>query len=281
MTNKSNKKKATRSNNSKPADSPVTSEEVSEDEIEIEETETVPGQAITLEILTTELQNLRTEIAKDVANDVTKQKNEIIEFLQKENAELKNELKIVKEELATKSKKLVDVERDVIDLQQYIRRNNLEICGIPDSIGQAKLEETVIKIAESIDVVIEKKDIEACHRLPNRKNRLGPKTTIVRFINRKHCERLHRKKKDLNTDDVKEKLNDLGVGDNIFINANLCPYNKYLWGKCKRLFDNKLISRFWVYNGYLHIAEKEDDDPIRIDHFTKLEEKFPRFNFDR
>ena len=155
MTNKSNKKKATRSNNSKPADSPVTSE--AEDEIEIEETETVPGQAITLEILTTELQNLRTEIAKDVANDVTKQKNEIIEFLQKENAELKNELKIVKEELATKSKKLVDVERDVIDLQQYIRRNNLEICGIPDSIGQAKLEETVIKIAESIDVVIEKK----------------------------------------------------------------------------------------------------------------------------
>ena len=45
-----------------------------------------------------------------------------------------------------KELKIVDIERDVINLQQYIRRNNIEFCGIPDdNIGGNKLQQKVIR----------------------------------------------------------------------------------------------------------------------------------------
>lgn len=239
--------------------------------------ETTPGEGITLAILTEQLQLLRNDIAGDIAS----QKDEIIKCLQKENAALKSELQSVKDELAEKTTLIVDIERDVVDLQQYIRRNNIEICGIPNSIEQKDLEDTVIKIADAIDVKITKNEIEACHRLANKKDNFGPKKTIVRFVNRKKVENLHRNKKKLSSDRVKNKLQSFDLHDAVYVNSNLCPYNKYLWGKCKRLHENKLIDRFWVYNGFIHIAIKENDPGFKVNHFSKLEEEFPQFNFNR
>ena len=72
--------------------------------------ETNPMQAITLEVLMNQLKTLRSDIVAEVAS----QKDQIIGYLQKENASLKAELEFVK------SESLVEVERDVVDLQQYI-----------------------------------------------------------------------------------------------------------------------------------------------------------------
>ena len=142
------------------------------------------------------------------------------------------------------------------------------------------LEDKVIEIAEIIDVKIEKSDIEACHRLKVKSNgnNAGPKRTIVRFINRKNCDSLHKNKKKLK--DNESRLKDIGIDGKVFINNNLCPYNKMLWGKCKRLFDNRLISRFWVFNGALYYAVEEEDSGTKIDHLRHLQRKFPDFDFD-
>ena len=77
------------------------------------------------------------------------------------------------------------MEKDIIDPQQYIRRNNIEICGMPTNIPDHELEQKVISLAAAIDVKIKKSDIEACHRLHDKNNDNGPKKTIVRFTNRR------------------------------------------------------------------------------------------------
>ena len=233
--------------------------------------ETDSTQPITLKILTYQLKLLRS----DIADDFLKYKEEIISNLQQENLHLRNELDSVKKELKQKSDDLVEVERDVIDLQQYIRRNNVELCGIPENIDDRNLEKTVIKVAEAIGVQIESRDIEACHRLAKRKNDGGPKRTIIRFVNRKNCESLHRNKKKLSDDLTKRKLKVIGIHNNIYINSNLSPYNKFLWGKCKHLYDEGMIDRFWVYNGFLHIAEFDSDNGVKIGHLNDLQELFP------
>ena len=88
------------------------------------------------------------------------------------------------------------------------------------------LEEKVIEIVKIINVSIEKRDIEACHRLKSR-NPTAIKRTIVRFINRKNCDNLHRNKKKLKDNtEVKNKLKKIGIHNNVFVNNNLCPYNK-------------------------------------------------------
>ena len=101
--------------------------------------------------------------------------------------------------------RILDVENDINQTDNYIRRNNIEIHGIPVNVKDEKLEETVINIAKKVDVDLKSDDIEACHRLRRHTNsRLNP--VVVRFVNRKFCERLHAEKTKLKGMD----FNDIG-----------------------------------------------------------------------
>ena len=271
------KSPSTLSKSTKPAPSLDHIVEVVDEEWIDEKNETDPGSAFTPEFLKNELISLRQEISKQLLIH----KDEIIGTLREENLQLRNEISSLKKEIDEKDKLLHEVEKDVIDVQQYIRRNNVEICGIPDEVDDNNLENKVIEIAKIIDVNIDIKDIEACHRLKSRYNSKGPKRTIVRFINRKNCDNLHKNKKKLkDNNDVKNKLKSIGIANNVFINNNLCPYNKMLWGKCKRLLDANMISRFWVFNGSIYFAISDDDSGIKIDHLRKLQSHFPNFDFN-
>lgn len=225
---------------------------------------------LTQDYLCQQLSNLKSEINK--ALEI--QKNEIIEHLKNENTLLKAEITELKENINEKEIKIVNIERDVINLQQYIRRNNIEFCGISDNINGNKLQQKVIEIAEAINVKIDPNEIEACHRLPKGKKDKTART-IVRFVNRKLCDSLHLNKKKLKEVD----LNILGIHNSIYINCNLCPYNKFLWGKCKQLHSSKLIDRFWIYNGNLFIACDENGYGKKIQHFIDLQKEFPGYDF--
>jgi len=90
------------------------------------------------------------------------QKEEIIDRLLKENQDLRSEIKSLKDELSKKGDDKL-YERDVIDLQQYVRRNNIELCGVPDNVADNVLEKKVIEIAKLIGIKVVSNDIEACH----------------------------------------------------------------------------------------------------------------------
>ena len=68
------------------------------------------------------------------------------------------------------------MENEIIDLEihnnnvdQYSRRSNVEISGIPQSVSNNQLEEKVVDILKAIDVNITSNEIEACHRLGKKK----------------------------------------------------------------------------------------------------------------
>ena len=84
------------------------------------------------------------------------------------------------------------LETDLNKQDQYSRRNNLDIQGIPDSVSDDQLKEKVIEIFYQINAKIDKFDIEDCHRMGKSK-----KTTIVRFVNRKNCKAILEKKVEL------------------------------------------------------------------------------------
>ena len=227
----------------------------------------------TLKTVVDKINLLRSELL----NKIEENKSEIIDQLITENKALTNEISNLKDSLKQKDKKITSLEKDVLNLQQYVRRNNLEICGIPDEISDADLEDKVIAIAKSIDVEFTKSDIEACHRLKKGKNERYART-IIRFVNRKSCDNLHKNKKNLKN--AKVKLSAIGIQGNIFINCNLAPYSKYLWSKCKKLYDDKIINRFWVYNGSIFIASREDDNGRKIEHMNDLVNTFPGYDFE-
>ena len=84
--------------------------------------------------------------------------------------------------------------------QQYSRRNNIELAGIPNSIKDNVLEETIINICKEHGIDISPMDIEACHKLPlsNAHTNKVPnqcKRVIVKFVSRKLPECLLQIKK--------------------------------------------------------------------------------------
>ena len=251
---------------------------------------------ITLEVLSTQILNLKTEISKDITSKIELLKDEFVsqlkeenQLLQKEITDLKNsykletdtlkkEIDVLKKEVSdlTENKandsEFIEVERDCAELQQYTRRNNIEICGIPTSVSNDKLEDKVIEIAASVDIDIQKSDIEACHRLHKRSWDQGPARTIVRFVNRKHAEKLLRKNKEFSKPSIFAKA---GLSQKIYINNNLCSYYRFLWGKVKILYNQRAINSFWVYNGNIYIKFLDDDDSLKVTHINDLLQAFP------
>ena len=86
---------------------------------------------------------------------------------------------------------IVKTERHCWKNAQYSRCNTLETVNVPGSIDNSVLEETVHGIFKKIDVEVDERDIEACHRLKEKER------TIVKFANRKDCLQILRVKKDL------------------------------------------------------------------------------------
>ena len=118
--------------------------------------------------------------------------------------DLKCQLNEVKIDYVPKCQ-FVEVERDTAESQQYLRRNNVEISNLPESISQQELEEKVIEIGKATDVNFDSNDIQACHRLLKKPNQTGPRKVIVRFVNRKFSEALLRSNKQFRNDDVQKR----------------------------------------------------------------------------
>ena len=115
-------------------------------------------------------------------------------------------------------------------MEQYSRRNNVAISGIPHEILDNNLEDKVIDICKDAGIKIGHIDIQGYHQLPlSRNNAGGTKHVIVKFVNRKHSEDVLRLKKIINS------------CSKVFISNLLCPYYHYLWNKCKDLQEASSI----------------------------------------
>ena len=90
-------------------------------------------------------------------------KDVIIKDLQVENQRLRMKVNNLEN-------KVLSLEINGNHLEQYGRRNNLEITGIPDDVSDENLEEKVIQVHSEIPVNVSSSGNEACHRIGKNKN---------------------------------------------------------------------------------------------------------------
>ena len=93
---------------------------------------------------------------------------------------------------------LYELECRLIKVEQYSRRESIEILGIADSIAYKDLEQTVLKIFSNIGATdIKSYDIATCHRLPKQSGYKYPTNVIGRLGCRKNISIIHQNKKNL------------------------------------------------------------------------------------
>jgi len=105
----------------------------------------------------------------------------------KELKSTKDELEALKEGFNNQQEDVERLVESLENLEQYSRKNNLEIHGIPDN---APTEDAILKIAEALQVDINANDIEFSHRL-NRKSRNKP---IIKFCSHKVKSKLYKER---------------------------------------------------------------------------------------
>ena len=195
--------------------------------------------------------------------------NDALEEIRKFNenfVKLESEINIVKNVNTLLNKRVIDMERQSWANAQYLRRECLEVAGIPRDVSNENLESKVLEVFSKVDCEILSRDSEACHRLTNNDR------VIVKFLRKKDFDQVSSVKRDLR----KIKLEDIRLrGSNfIFINPSLCPYYRMLWSKSKRLLDLGKINNFYVSSGKIKIRIQENSKPLSTTHVEDFKKYF-------
>jgi len=219
----------------------------------------VEGSEKLIEKLTEEIQNLKKTFTDEIK-------------------ELKDQFRLrfdkLEADIVVSQNTTVLLERRCNQLDQYSRRESLEIRGIPKGVTHDELLPIIQPLMLLLQVdVSDERSIQAHHRLSKRND-----DVIVKFTHREDRNRAFKNRcslKDLDTEALK-----LPAGTEIFINENLTVVNKRLVGIANMLKRRRKLFSFWTMNGNLRIKIDElDNGFISIGHMNDFFHFFPNIDF--
>ena len=155
---------------------------------------------------------------------------------------------------------LYRVESALEETQQYLRRDCLEINGVPIS-SYENPNQLVKKVGLLAGVEIDDRHIAAAHKLPdskNVKNRL-----IVKFIQRDKREELYKHRKNLVGKNISHLPSVEDGNGKIFINESLTSYRKRLFGRIREYKRNNNLKYLWTSNGKI-MLKVNDTSPTQV-----------------
>ena len=190
----------------------------------------------------------------------------------KANASLREELTKTKKELQSAKQDLDKEKEETLkvwcafdDLEQYTRKNSLEIHGLPERV-YSDTESAVIKIANALHVNIQSDDIEISHKL---KGKEGKRPIIVKFCSHKSKSMLYKQRIKLRNVKIADIFPSYTAAtesnqDRIYINENLTPYRKDVLKEANQRKRNNLLTSVWTLDGKIYVKTSPDGERIRI-----------------
>ncbi|XP_077969959.1 uncharacterized protein LOC144424485 [Styela clava] len=158
-------------------------------------------------------------------------------------AKLQQSLSFIEEELET-------VAEGQEHFEQYGRRQNLEITGLPFEKNE-NTNQKVIEVAKLLNVKLSQEDISTPHRLA-----AGEKSpVIVQFCRRDKRNEIFRKKANL----IKEN-----GGKKIFINESFTEWQRFLFNEARLLKDKFKYKYIWTHSGNVYVRKNESANSLKI-----------------
>ena len=181
------------------------------------------------------------------------------------NRELKKQVALLNKDNDDLYGKLYYTELQLNQTNQYSRRSNIEINGIPENIRQQELETHIIKVLLAMGIKVVLYDIVAVHRLGKVFN-AKPRNVIVRFVNRKYAELAI--KSSFKLSNVQNKLY-----SKYYIVENLCPAMRRIFNRLYKLKKTKVINNVWTFNGQVFMKTSDDEHECTniIGHFDDID----------
>jgi hypothetical protein len=196
--------------------------------------------------------------------ELIKTQQNIILSLQSENAKMK------------KSVERLDDRLDM--LEQYGRRNTLEIHGVP-AMRDENVADLVIATCKAVGVVLGPQAIDCTHRLPMGGGQRTP-GIVARFVRREDADRVLRGKKEVRR--LSTRVAGFpGEEQPIFINLSLTARRRGILAQAKRLQKERGFKYVWVdrtgnvkirpvHNGKVFTIRTENElDSVTVPEYEK------------
>ena len=222
----------------------------------------------TVTTILTENQQFKEEIKElNAALNANKRETEKLKTqltkAEKANGTLQNELERTRHKLYEQIEETNRLDEIYDELEQYSRKNSLEIVGVPET-AYTSTEEVVIRIGEAVNITINPEDIEISHKLKRKNSR----PIIVKFLSHKVKSRLYKartKLKGLKVSDIFPSYANASLHEQrIYINENLTDYRRELFWKANQKKKDNMIISAWTIDGKLFVKTSPDGTPIRI-----------------
>ena len=156
-------------------------------------------------------------------------------------------------------------------LEQYRRKNSLEVHGVPES-AYSMTEEVVLKLAEALEVPITPQDVQ----IPHKVKRKGNKAVIVKFANHKIKSNVYKsrtKLKHIKVSNLFPVANAAtrAVGDRIFLHENLTSYRKKIVNRANEMRRDEVLLSAWTPDGKVYVKTSPEGTLIKINDLEDLE----------
>jgi len=192
---------------------------------------------------------------------------ETAKFINAKYDDLVKEHKALKLALHTMEAKFCSVAKAHDDLEQYGRRECVEIRGVPVS-SDPKSEDTnaVVKsVGDLMGITVTDNDISVSHRMPQSKRykgkQRGPPAIIAKFTRRVIKDKFYGARSNLHD---KSTL-DLGFTDrnSIYISESLTENNRELFNDCLKAKKDLKFNFVWTRNGRIFMRH-DKDSPAKL-----------------
>lgn len=218
-----------------------------------------------------EIYKLIQTVKTDLERDLGKSLELAHEKLDENSALLKTQADIIsaclqkierlEDENVSLRKQLRETNLQLDEVNQYGRRNTVEIYGVPESPNEDPFE-TVRNVGHALDLKVEPEMIDTCHRLKKAPHQTSS-GIIVKFVRRADKDTFLQRRK------VKRTLNTGHLGlpsrDPIYINQSLTPYRKNVYAQARRIKREKNFAFLWVdNNGAIKLRKQEGDKHIYV-----------------
>ncbi|XP_054267191.1 uncharacterized protein LOC129000380 [Macrosteles quadrilineatus] len=175
---------------------------------------------------------------------------------------LRSEVQVLKKENEVLRETVTDLQDRTRSLEQYTRRSNIEISGIP-----VTPREDVIQLVKDVGAVIglevEESQINAAHRVPSfRKDRVP--SLVVQFIGRSTRDTWLKQFRELKESVTVDQVNSSFPKAKLYINEHLSPANKVFLSDLKKKCAEVGIKYAWCREGKFFIRKADKDKCRRI-----------------
>lgn len=179
---------------------------------------------------------------------------------------LRDENTVLKQRVNELQNRIAVIDNDCEGLKQYLRRDLLELHGIPQNLEE-NTDDLVQHVAELAEINLDVSDISISHRLPAKRGKTA--AIIVKFTRRKVRDNIYNNRYKLRG----KTTSDLGFtqSNRIYINESFTAKSKQLFYEVKTYQKSHNFKYIWSRNGSVYLR-KNDDHTTETVRFNSLKE---------